>query len=348
MPSPEPADYPPMTKVVSLTLSHVAKDAVIGMAVARAAAGAVGTGARRLESMGWDDRGVWVLLICATHFACWVGMALPFVLCDHFGLLQWYKLRRKPAQQAPNALWARLWADAALGQFVTAPLAAYAIYPAVRYFGAPKVADPLPASSWDLALGLVAAHVFNDFGFYATHRLLHEFPVLYRTIHKKVRVRANLAPPSHAPRVPRLTSRGTPRAQHHSWTGSVAPAAEFAHPFESFFSNQLPTIGGCVLLGSHPVVLCVWIASRLFQTYEAHSGYCFRGDAVTDLLNAVGILNAQAVLYHDHHHTVNSGCYGSFLLDWSFGTLDAYVKAGGDEGYLRRSRWGPYHARSRP
>ena len=195
MPSPEPADYPPMTKVVSLTLSPVAKDAVIGMAVARAAAGAVGTGARRLESMGWDDRGVWVLLICATHFACWVGMALPFVLCDHFGLLQWYKLRRKPAQQAPNALWARLWADAALGQFVTAPLAAYAIYPAVRYFGAPKVADPLPASSWDLALGLVAAHVFNDFGFYATHRLLHEFPVLYRTIHKKVRVRANLAPP---------------------------------------------------------------------------------------------------------------------------------------------------------
>jgi hypothetical protein len=66
----------------------------------------------------------------------------------------------------------------------------------------------------------------------------------------------------------------------------------------------MPTIGGCLFFGCHGSALLffVWLTYRLKQTYEAHSGFCFRGS----LLWKLGLSNADAAAYHDFHHTGNS------------------------------------------
>ena len=38
-------------------------------------------------------------------------------------------------------------------------------------------------------------------------------------------------------------------------------------------ANQLPTILGAMLMGSHLVTFWVWLFIRIIETVEAHSGY---------------------------------------------------------------------------
>ena len=57
------------------------------------------------------------------------------------------------------------------------------------------------------------AQVFNDFFFYWSHRAFH-ITAVYPYVHKK----------------------------HHTYTGSIGIAAEFAHPAETLISNTFPTV----------------------------------------------------------------------------------------------------------
>jgi sterol desaturase/sphingolipid hydroxylase (fatty acid hydroxylase superfamily) len=72
----------------------------------------------------------------------------------------------------------------------------------------------------------------------------------------------------------------------------------------------------------------------LKQTYFAHSGYCFENS----WLDWLGISSACDVIFHDYHHSENLGNYGTYLLDWAFGTMDSFVNTGSFEGYLKRNR----------
>ncbi len=158
---------------------------------------------------------------------------------------------------------------------------------------------PLP-SPMLLLKGLVLSHMFNEYGFYFTHRLLHH-PAFYARFHK----------------------------QHHEYKGTVGIAAEYANPVEVLLSNIIPSIGGAILFGGHPLVVIVWLGLRLQQTYETHSGYYFR----YTLLDYLGLSHAVGSAHHDWHHADNRGCYGSELLDWVFGTMDSYVEKGGYHRY---------------
>ena len=71
----------------------------------------------------------------------------------------------------------------------------------------------------------------NDAGFYWTHRMLHH-PSLYARFHK----------------------------QHHEYKGTIGFAAEYATPFEAFFSNHLPMIVPVCATAMHPLV---WLVFRL-------------------------------------------------------------------------------------
>ena len=113
--------------------------------------------------------------------------------------------------------------------------------------------------------------------------------------------------------------------QHHTYSATVAHAAEYAGPVETVLANQLPTIGGILFFGRRFELLCVWVVLRLKQTYEVHSGYCFGG--VSD---ALWITCAEGTTQHDFHHSHNSGCFGAMWLDWLFGTMDGYCALGGD------------------
>merc|ERR1711918_8064 len=84
--------------------------------------------------------------------------------------------------------------------------------------------------------------------------------------------------------------------QHHEFSGTVGFAAEYADPVEVVVSNQIPTVGGVLFFGCHPLCVWLWIALRLQQTYEAHSGYYFTGP-----LDWFGLSHAESAAHHDHH-----------------------------------------------
>ena len=60
------------------------------------------------------------------------------------------------------------------------------------------------------------------------------------------------------------------------------------------------------------------LAWRLFATYERHSGMDFTHTA----LGKLGLMHGSGSRYHDNHHTVNKGNFGSGLdfFDVLFGT----------------------------
>ncbi|KNC82370.1 hypothetical protein SARC_05341 [Sphaeroforma arctica JP610] len=82
------------------------------------------------------------------------------------------------------------------------------------------------------------------------------------------------------------------------------------------------------MFGVHPLVYSVWIAWRMLETYEAHSGYCFSQSR----LGQLGLLNGGHAAFHDYHHTINTGNYGGPLFDGLFKSMDQWVKNGGENG----------------
>jgi len=94
----------------------------------------------------------------------------------------------------------------------------------------------------------------------------------------------------------------------------------------------IPSLGGVVLFGAHPLVVCIWLMMRLRETYEAHSGYCFENT----LLDKLGLMHSHNAIHHDHHHSANQGNYGALYLDYMLGTMEAFCKTGGYKGYLEK------------
>merc|ERR1719150_539863 len=127
-----------------------------------------------------------------------------FLLCDHFGWLKKYKFVRKPYQEPSKELMSRTLWEAAINQIVAAPLAGYYVfYNVFVYFGMPNLDAPLP-TVLRLWFAFTFSKLFNDVGFYWSHRLVHH-PALYGKIHK----------------------------QHHTYSGSIGIAAEYAGVVES-------------------------------------------------------------------------------------------------------------------
>jgi sterol desaturase/sphingolipid hydroxylase (fatty acid hydroxylase superfamily) len=198
-------------------------------------------------------------------------------------------------------LMSKMFKEAFIGQFISGPVIIYFLFDVFKFFGMWELNASLP-NFLDLMKTFMIAHMFNDFGFYWTHRLMHSKSI-YKYWHK----------------------------QHHEFTGTIGFAAEYAHPLEVIISNQIPTIGGVLLFGCHPICVVIWIGMRLRQTYEAHSGYCFVGTFVNDYL---WLITAESAAFHDHHHTSNQGNFGCNYTDYLFGTMDHWVSVGGEEGYI--------------
>uniref|UniRef100_A0A1Q3FKA3 Putative fatty acid hydroxylase domain-containing protein 2 n=1 Tax=Culex tarsalis TaxID=7177 RepID=A0A1Q3FKA3_CULTA len=97
-----------------------------------------------------------------------------------------------------------------------------------------------PTVVWQLAVCIV----IEEFGFYYSHRLLHDGRI-YKYIHK----------------------------QHHEWTAPIAITAIYCHPVEHVFSNLVPPFLGIFMLGSHVAVAWLWFTLVILSTLNAHSGY---------------------------------------------------------------------------
>lgn len=301
--------YPPASQVARRAAWIYLRDMVLGV-VLTACLSPLYQAA--YGAFSWGERYFYAAVLSVAHTGSFVIFNGGLALLEQFGMLQQYKLTRKDAEIPTPALMKQLLTEAAVNQLLVAPIMATFLFSLATYFGMPSVGNALPDVR-TMMIMFAGAHAFNDVGFYFTHRLLHH-PKLYARFHK----------------------------QHHQFRGSVGAAAEFAGPVEVLLSNQIPTAGFLLLWGAHPLIQSVWIVLRLFQTYEVHSGYDFRNS----LLGKLGI-TANGMAYHDHHHTVNMGNFGTEHMDWLMGTMDYWVRDGEEDGYVSK-RLGPGAAHEAP
>ncbi|CAE7615145.1 SMO2-2 [Symbiodinium microadriaticum] len=251
-----------------------------------------------------SDAVIFSIVMNIVHTGTYVVVNGTFAFCDIYGYFQQYKLARKAYMVPKQSLVIKTVAEAAFGQLIINPIATYYLYGTMKYFGMGDLTDPLPGVK-EMFTSFCIAYLVNGVGFYCAHRLFHA-KALYATFHK----------------------------QHHEFAGTVGIAAEYANPVEQIFANMLPTLGGVVFFPTHPLVVVVWLFLRLQQTYEAHSGYCFRGT----LLDTLGFTHSEEAIHHDYHHTVNTGNFGTNYMDWLCGTQDGFMAGGGYDGYYAKKK----------
>lgn len=160
---------------------------------------------------------------------------------------------------------------------------------------------------WPSTLTLLWQTLFfifvEDTLFYANHRFLHSTPTIYKAVHKL----------------------------HHRWSHSLCIAAESTHWLEFIIGNAVPVIAGPLLLGNvHAYTLLQWIAFRVWETVDGHSGY----DLPWQPFRLIPF--AGAASDHDAHHAKNTGNFESFLSLWD-NLLGTAIPTGGggaagDEG----------------
>ena len=123
----------------------------------------------------------------------------------------------------------------------------------------------------------------EDFTFYWGHRLLHT-PLFYQKIHK----------------------------HHHSQYNVTYFAHAYAHWAEFVFGNLVPLYFGAFVLGKqiHAISFLAFIVYRAIETSETHSGYEFPWS----IFQALPYTTDSS--YHNHHHLINIGNYGSFSVIW--------------------------------
>lgn len=99
--------------------------------------------------------------------------------------------------------------------------------------------------------------------------------------------------------------------QHHSFKQNVGIASEWANPIESLLGNTLPTLLGPFIMKSHPLTMLSWIAYRVTETINAHSGY----NLPFVPFNWWPMGGADR---HDFHHSNNVGSFGSQTQFWDW------------------------------
>lgn len=209
------------------------------------------------------------------------------MLFSKLGYFQEYALERQKAQIPSDELLQNTFKEAIIAQFILQPITSFYLFPVFSYFGSPGIFEPLPGVA-ALTFQFSVCYLFNSTFFYWSHRMLH-LPWFYKRVHK----------------------------QHHEYKGTIGFAAEYASPWEQLLSNQLPTVGGALFFGFHPLVWFTWLFCRLVQTYEAHSGYCFEGT----WLATFGLLHPHDSRWHNSHHMDNDGNFGSLFWDYFGNTI---------------------------
>jgi len=302
--SPRP-EYPDAVDVLQTTVLNYATTSIFGaLAVVGLWPTYLNVVNYLMQTKGFTEQWTFTIVFCIIHTTCYVLICGFYLYCDFTGFLSKYKLTRKPYQVPTAKLLTKTAAEAIIGKVIVMPFVTYQMYKLYKHFGMPSLTAPIPAYQ-EIIAAMAFTHFFNHLVFYWAHRSLHH-PLVYGRIHK----------------------------QHHRFTGTIGVAAEYASPLEVLFSNILPSVGGCMFFGCHgsALILFVFIAIRLQETYEAHSGYCFHDT----FLQRIGLTNSKQAAFHDFHHTGNSGNFGFIWTDYLFGTMDAYVKLGMKEGYIKK------------
>lgn len=150
-------------------------------------------------------------------------------------------------------------------------------YDLFLYIGCPQLNDPFP-SIQTAFLHFAIFIVLCDTLTYWAHRALHH-PALYARFHK----------------------------QHHEFIVSHTVTSSYFSPLDDFLTGVIPTLCGPLLLRSHVGIVFLWIALRICETSESHSGYA--------LPFSIFYLGRPAD-WHDYHHSHNIGNFAPFFTFW--------------------------------
>jgi len=214
----------------------------------------------------------------AVLLGSWALACAPFVVIDHFDLLPGRRIQPKAkmspsVRQAAKRMVLTNWAWLLPAVVLAAPILA-------RWFPADAAAPswthvPLIGALW---------FVLHDVSFYSYHRVLHEVPWLYKTIHKP----------------------------HHLLTAPFAWGSHATHPVEMALQSVGAMSGP--LLWSATVGLpvhgwWVWLAVVQWQGVMDHSGYELPAPFdVFAFLPGFG-----GTKFHDEHHQYFLGNYAAAL-----------------------------------
>lgn len=179
-------------------------------------------------------------------------------------------LRAQNGRTPPEKLVLSAWKEQHLNHFISVPIfIAVVLYPLFVWRGG-TISASIPGAT-ELLVDLAVCIFVNETLFYFSHRLLHH-KKLFRMIHRK----------------------------HHTFRQVRPVSSEYAHPLENLL-NLIAMYAGLVIMGSSFFTWGLWVAMRIYETNDGHSGY--------EHIDA-------ASRHAFHHQFPTKGCYGTALGLW--------------------------------
>lgn len=145
---------------------------------------------------------------------------------------------------------------------------------------------------------LVATIVLHEFGFYMTHRMMHDYPKLYK--YHKV---------------------------HHEYKMNTTLASQHNHPIDFILSIGGPALLAALVVQPHSSTTFQFSLCTLYGNLDDHFGYAFPWSPVRWFpLSA-------STEEHEFHHSKNMGCFGTKLsiFNFMFGGYEQYSKFKGKQ-----------------
>ncbi|XP_071789039.1 methylsterol monooxygenase 1-like [Asterias amurensis] len=223
------------------------------------------------------------------HMATYYLLSFPAFTFQFIPYMRKYKIQKDKPETAASQ-WKCLRILLVNQLFVQLPMVCGS-YIYCEFFNISFEWDKMPA--WYVLLGqFLVCLVIEDTWHYFFHRALHDKRI-YKYIHKI----------------------------HHNFQAPFGIVAEYAHPAETMILG-LGFMWGIMLTCNHLMLLWGWMAFRLLETIDVHSGY--------DLpLNPLHLLPFYGgARFHDFHHMNFTGNYSSTFTYWDkiFGTDKQFIE----------------------
>jgi methylsterol monooxygenase len=234
------------------------------------------------------------------HEMVYFGRSLPWIIISRIPYFNKYKIQ---GQKVPTL--AEQWTCTKfvlLSHFTVELSQIWLFHPMAKACGM-DTGVPFPPLT-TMAYQIAIFFVLEDTWHYWMHRALH-WPLFYKYIHKI----------------------------HHQYSAPFGLAAEYASPIETMVLGVgtviVPIIWAMFSQNFHVLTMYTWIALRLFQAIDAHSGYEFPWSLHHFLPFYTG------ANHHDTHHERFIGNYASSFRWWDY-IMD--TQAGPEAAKRRRER----------
>ena len=180
------------------------------------------------------------------------------------------KLRAQKGKEPAEKLVVSAWKEWLLNHTVSVPIfMALVLYPLFVWRGG-TVSVVIPEAT-EVLIDIAVCVFANETIFYFSHRLLHN-KKLFRMIHRK----------------------------HHTFRQVRPVSSEYAHPVENLL-NLIAMYAGLIIMGSSFFTWGLWVALRIYETNDGHSGYEHIDSASRHAF---------------HHQYPTKGCYGTAIGIW--------------------------------